>query len=66
MKFDYKANHCRRPSSVRLALQTFLKTDPEIEIVGVAVTGLEAIQKVSEIIPDVVVKVGWWRRLFGI
>jgi NarL family two-component system response regulator LiaR len=41
-------------SVVRQGLQTFLSLDAEIEVVGTAVNGLEAIQKTQELQPDVV------------
>lgn len=41
-------------SVVRQGLQTFLSLDAEIEVVGTAVNGLEAIQKTQELKPDVV------------
>lgn len=39
---------------VRQGLQTFLSLDPEIEVVGAAVNGFEAIEKAQELKPDVV------------
>lgn len=41
-------------SVVRQGLQTFLSLDPEIEVIGTAVNGLEAVQKAQELRPDVV------------
>ena len=41
-------------SVVRQGLSTFLKLDPEIEIAGVAVDGVEALQLAEELRPDVV------------
>lgn len=40
---------------VRQGLQTFLSLDPEIEVVGTAVNGLEAVKKAEELNPDVVI-----------
>src|ERR1700712_952502 len=40
---------------VRQGLQGFLKLDPEIEIVGMAVNGLEAVEKTRQLNPDVVI-----------
>src|SRR3954451_4108523 len=39
---------------VRQGLQTFLSLDPEIEVVGTAVNGFEAIEKAQELNPDVI------------
>ena len=39
---------------VRQGLQTFLSLDPEIEVVGTAVNGQEAVEKTRELNPDVV------------
>jgi len=39
---------------VRQGLQTFLSLDPEIEVVGTAMNGFEAIEKAQELNPDVV------------
>jgi DNA-binding NarL/FixJ family response regulator len=39
---------------VRQGLETFLKHDSEIEIVGMAVNGFEAVEKTRELKPDVV------------
>jgi DNA-binding NarL/FixJ family response regulator len=41
-------------SVVRQGLQTFLSLDSEIDVVGTAVNGLEAVQKAQELVPDVV------------
>lgn len=41
-------------SVVRQGLQTFLSLDDEIEVIGTAVNGLEAVQKAQELKPDVV------------
>ena len=41
-------------SVVRQGLQTFLSLDAEIEVVGTAVNGREAVEKVLELQPDVV------------
>lgn len=40
---------------LRLGLQGFLETDKEIQVVGIAVNGLEGTQKVRELRPDVVI-----------
>lgn len=40
---------------VRQGLQTFLSLDPEIEVVGTAVNGVEAVAKTLELKPDVVI-----------
>jgi two-component system, NarL family, response regulator LiaR len=42
-------------SVVRRGLQTFLKYDPELEVVGEAADGAEALSKARELTPDVVV-----------
>jgi NarL family two-component system response regulator LiaR len=42
-------------SVVRKGLQTFLKYDPELEVVGEAADGAEALSKARELTPDVVV-----------
>lgn len=39
---------------VRDGIQSFLKLDPQIEVVGAAVNGVEAVQKTRELKPDVV------------
>ncbi len=39
---------------VRQGLQTALATDPDIEIVAIAINGLEGVQKTREFNPDVV------------
>ncbi len=39
---------------VRQGLQTFLSLDPDIEVVGTAVNGFEAIEKAQELHPDVI------------
>jgi NarL family two-component system response regulator LiaR len=41
-------------SVVRQGLQTFLSLDPDIEVVGTAINGLDAVHKVKELQPDVV------------
>ena len=40
---------------VRQGLQTFLSLDPEIEVVGTAINGLDAIEKATTLNPDVVI-----------
>ena len=41
-------------SVVRQGLQTFLSLDAEIEVIGTAVNGLDAVQKAQKLKPDVV------------
>lgn len=41
-------------SVVRQGLQTFLALDPDIEVVGAAVNGLQALEKAQELNPDVI------------
>ncbi|MDB5078504.1 MAG: two component transcriptional regulator, LuxR family [Chloroflexi bacterium] len=41
-------------SVVRQGLQTFLSLDPDIEVVGTAINGLDAVHKAKELQPDVV------------
>ena len=41
-------------STVRQGLKTFLELDPQIQVIGTAVNGVEAIQKTRELKPDVV------------
>lgn len=40
---------------VRQGLQTFLSLDPEIEVVGTATNGLEAVEKAQQLHPDVII-----------
>ncbi len=45
-------------SVVRKGLRTFLSYDPELEVVGEAADGAEALSKARELKPDVVVMDG--------
>lgn len=40
---------------VRLGLQGYLKLDPEIEVIGEAINGQEAVAEARKLLPDVVV-----------
>ncbi|MDK2863307.1 MAG: two-component system, chemotaxis family, protein-glutamate methylesterase/glutaminase, partial [Methanomicrobiaceae archaeon] len=39
---------------IRTILRDLLKSDPEIEVVGTAVNGIDALEKIAELNPDVV------------
>src|SRR5689334_9329122 len=41
-------------STVRQGIETFLNHDPQIQVVGTAVNGVEGVEKTRELKPDVV------------